>query len=79
VPVRSLSLTELNAERRLLHATLKQYERAFQAQHGRQVTRQEDIAPVANEYRRYKDVKALLAAMDTGTDTVGAEGTAAGK
>ena len=58
----NLSTTQLNEEKRALHAKLKAYEKEFQAQHNRQVTKQEDIAPVSEEYRRYKEVKQLLAA-----------------
>jgi len=58
----NISTAQLHEEKRALHAQLKAYEKDFQAQHNRQVTRQDDIAPVAEEYRRYKEVKQLLAA-----------------
>lgn len=50
-------LARLQEEKRSLHAYLKTYEREFQRTHGRQVMHNEDILPVAEEYRRYKDLK----------------------
>jgi hypothetical protein len=60
----ALTLPQLNEEKRNLHGYLKAYEKTFQKTHNRQVTRQEDIAPVASEYARYKEVKQLLAARN---------------
>ena len=56
-----MSTARLLEEKKNLHAYLKTYERNFQAEHQRPVTKQEDIAPVSGEYRRYKDLKGLLA------------------
>ena len=56
-----MSTVQLLEEKKNLHAYLKTYERNFQVEHQRPVTKQEDIAPVSGEYRRYKDLKGLLA------------------
>jgi hypothetical protein len=61
----TLTLSQLNDEKRNLHLYLKSYEKTFQKTHNRQVIKQEDIAPVANEYQRYKMVKELLAEKAT--------------
>jgi hypothetical protein len=52
---------QLMEEKKNLHAYLKAYEKNFQTEHSRPVTKQDDIAPVAGEYRRYKALKSLLA------------------
>ena len=59
----AVQLQQLNEEKRVLHARLKAYERDFQQQYNRHVTRPEDIAPVSQEYKRYKEVKQILAAQ----------------
>ena len=55
-----VDLAQLQEEKRSLHSYLKNYEREFQRTHGRQVMHNDDILPVANEYRRYKDLKAFI-------------------
>lgn len=47
-------------EKKRLHAYLRQFERAFQKEHGRRVHTAGDILPVDVEYKRYKRVKAQL-------------------
>jgi hypothetical protein len=56
----ALTTLQLVEEKKTLHAYLKTYERDFNRTHGRPVMRQEDIQPVTAEYRRYKELKALL-------------------
>lgn len=56
-----MSTTQLMEEKKNLHAYLKTYERNFQTEHKRPVTKQDDIAPVSSEYHRYKTLKSLLA------------------
>ena len=53
----------LQEEKRQLHLCLKAYEKDFVSRNGRPVTRPEDIAPVAQEYQRYKDLKAAIAGV----------------
>ena len=57
----SQSLSTLQEEKRQLHLNLKSYEKDFVSRNGRPVTRTEDIAPVAQEYQRYKDLKSIIA------------------
>lgn len=54
------SMEALQEEKRNLHAYLKVYERDFNKLHGRPVMKHEDIQPVAHEYQRYKELKALI-------------------
>ena len=56
-----MSTGRLQEEKKNLHAYLKAYEKNFQSSNQRPVTKQEDIAPVAEEYRRYKSLKTLIA------------------
>ena len=57
-----MSTSRLLEEKKNLHAYLKAFEKNFQKSNQRPVTKQEDIAPVAEEYRRYKKtLKTLLA------------------
>jgi len=58
--VNALVVSELQEEKTRLLAALKAYEREFTKQHGRPVTKHEDIAPVSAEYKRYKEIKAIL-------------------
>ena len=55
-----LDLESLQTEKRDLHAYLKAYERDFTRTHGRPVMKHEDIAAVAPEYERYKELKGIL-------------------
>jgi hypothetical protein len=58
--INNLIVAELQEEKRQLLHTLKTYERDFVKQQGRPVTKHEDIAPVASEYKRYKEIKGIL-------------------
>jgi DNA replication and checkpoint protein len=53
-------LTSLKAEQKALYRILKAYENDFVKEHGRQVSQMADICPVASQYRRYKDIKAIV-------------------
>jgi hypothetical protein len=44
------------SEKSKLHAQLRAYEKTFAAKHGRQVASFADIRPVADLYRRYKEL-----------------------
>ena len=62
-----MSTGRLQEEKKNLHSYLKAYEKNFQSANQRPVTKQEDIAPVAEEYRRYKSLKTLLTQRKGGT------------
>lgn len=59
----SADLNRLRAEKAELHQMLRSYERDFYEKHGRQVSSFSDIRPVASQYRRYKEVKRAIAAL----------------
>jgi hypothetical protein len=61
--VNTLDIELLQTEKRDLHCYLKAYERDFTQTHGRQVMKHDDIAPVAREYERYKELKLLLSSL----------------
>jgi len=50
----------LRKSKRDFHIMLKNYERQFKLQHGREVSSPEDIAPVEKEYQKYKEIKKKL-------------------
>ena len=50
----------LKKEKRRLQVRLREYEDRFMEEHGRKVKYHRDIAPVAAEYRRYKEIKNTL-------------------
>lgn len=54
------TLKGLKREKRRLQVRLRDYEDKFMAEHGRKVKYHRDIAPVAAEYRRYKEIKNTL-------------------
>lgn len=60
----SSGLAELRAEKKKLQHFLRDFERGFEKREGRKVRYLKDIAPVAGEYRRYKDLKAVLKEKD---------------
>jgi len=62
-PEAAQDLTQLRAEKSELHHMLRQYEREFYNEQGRQVSSFSDIRPVANQYRRYKEIKRAIAAL----------------
>lgn len=59
----SQDLAALKAEKSHLHQMLRAYERDFYREHNRQVSSFADIRPVAAQYRRYKEIKKAIAAL----------------
>lgn len=59
-------LAALKAEKTQLHQMLRSYEKDFYREHKRQVSSFADIRPVASQYRRYKEIKKAIAAIQTG-------------
>lgn len=59
----SQDLAALKAEKSKLHQMLRSYEKDFFKEHRRQVSSFQDIRPVASQYRRYKDIKKAIAAL----------------
>jgi hypothetical protein len=59
-------LAALKAEKQTLHTMLRSYEKEFYREHKRQVSSFNDIKPVASQYRRYKEIKKSIAAMQSG-------------
>mmetsp|Transcript_26986 Transcript_26986/g.34802 ORF Transcript_26986/g.34802 Transcript_26986/m.34802 type:complete len:689 (-) Transcript_26986:255-2321(-) len=53
-------IENLKRTKRELHIMLKNYERQFKQQHGREVSSPDDIAPVEKEYQKYKEIKRKL-------------------
>lgn len=64
----SQDLTALKAEKGQLHQMLRSYEKDFFREHRRQVSSFADIRPVASQYRRYKETKRAIAALQLGSD-----------
>ncbi|GKZ00324.1 hypothetical protein MPSEU_000985300 [Mayamaea pseudoterrestris] len=56
-------LASLKTEKSQLHQMLRSYEKDFFREHNRQVSSYTDIQPVANQYRRYKDIKKAIASL----------------
>ena len=54
------TIANLRREKRQLQIVLRDYEDKFLRENGRRVKYHRDIAPVANEYRRYKAIKNTL-------------------
>ena len=59
----SQDLAGLKAEKQELHQMLRSYEKDFFKKHKRQVSSFADIKPVAQQYRRYKEIKKAIAAL----------------
>jgi len=59
-------LATLKAEKGRLHQMLRSFERDFFREHQRQVQSFADIRPVAAQYRRYKEIKRAIAALQRG-------------
>lgn len=57
------TLESLRAEKGSLHQMLRGYEKDFFRMHNRQVASFADIRPVANQYRRYKEIKRAIASI----------------
>mmetsp|Transcript_30792 Transcript_30792/g.45157 ORF Transcript_30792/g.45157 Transcript_30792/m.45157 type:complete len:359 (-) Transcript_30792:86-1162(-) len=56
-------MAALRQEKGHLHQMLRTYEKDFYQAHGRQVSSYEDIRPVAQQYRRYKEIKRAINAL----------------
>lgn len=61
------SLTQLTRERNSLRERLHRYQHEFYLQNHRRIRYHRDIAPVEGEYRRYKEVKAEIARLESST------------
>ena len=59
------SLAQLTRERNSLRERLHRYQHEFYLQNHRRIRYHRDIAPVEAEYRRYKEVKAEIARLET--------------
>lgn len=59
----SQDLAALKAEKGQLHQMLRSYEKDFFKEHRRQVSSFADIKPVASQYRRYKEIKKAITAL----------------
>lgn len=62
----SQDLAALKAEKGQLHQMLRSYEKDFFKEHKRQVSSFADIKPVASQYRRYKEIKKAITALQGG-------------
>jgi hypothetical protein len=62
-PLPSQDLSALKVEKGQLHQMLRSYEKDFYKEHKRQVSSFSDIKPVASQYRRYKEIKKAIAAL----------------
>eukprot|EP00594_Rhizosolenia_setigera_P005581 CAMPEP_0178950864 /NCGR_PEP_ID=MMETSP0789-20121207/6891_1 /TAXON_ID=3005 /ORGANISM="Rhizosolenia setigera, Strain CCMP 1694" /LENGTH=1210 /DNA_ID=CAMNT_0020631641 /DNA_START=244 /DNA_END=3876 /DNA_ORIENTATION=+ len=68
-------LENLKAEKTRLHQMLRAYERDFYRDHQRQVNSFADIRPVAGQYRRYKEIKKEIAALQQQEGSSGSSNT----
>jgi len=59
----SQDLPGLKTEKQTLHQMLRSYEKDFYNLHNRQVSCYADIRPVASQYRRYKEIKKQISAL----------------
>ena len=59
----SQDLAALKTEKGKLHQMLRSYEKDFFKEHRRQVSSFADIKPVASQYRRYKEIKKAISAL----------------
>ena len=62
----SQDMSALKVEKGKLHQMLRSYEKDFFKEHKRQVSSFADIKPVASQYRRYKEIKKAIAALQKG-------------
>ena len=53
----------LKTEKQALHQMLRSYEKDFYKKYSRQVSSYADIRPVASQYRRYKEIKKQIVAL----------------
>jgi DNA replication and checkpoint protein len=59
-------LAALKVEKGNLHTMLRSFEKEFFRENRRQVSSFADIKPVASQYRRYKEIKKAIAALQQG-------------
>ena len=64
----SQDLGALKTEKQALHQMLRSYEKDFFKKYNRQVSSYADIRPVASQYRRYKEIKKSIVALQSATD-----------
>lgn len=64
-PTTTPDLAALKTEKQALHQMLRSYEKEFYKKYNRQVSSYADIRPVASQYRRYKDIKKSIAALQS--------------
>jgi len=62
-PAQGQDLQALKTEKQHLHQMLRAYERDFFRINSRQVSSYNDIRPVASQYRRYKEIKKSILAL----------------
>jgi len=62
-PAQGQDLQALRTEKQHLHQMLRAYERDFFRINNRQVSSYNDIRPVASQYRRYKEIKKSILAL----------------
>lgn len=65
-PTPTQDLASLKSEKSRLHQMLRSFERDFFRENQRQVQSFADIRPVASQYRRYKEIKRAIAALQRG-------------
>jgi hypothetical protein len=67
-PSSGQDLGALKTEKHALHQMLRSYEKEFYKKYNRQVSSYADIRPVASQYRRYKEIKKLIVALQPAGD-----------
>lgn len=71
-PTTSSSLSQdlgaLKTEKQTLHQMLRSYEKDFFKKYNRQVSSYADIRPVASQYRRYKEIKKSIVALQSAAE-----------
>jgi hypothetical protein len=65
LPSNDSELAALRSEKASLHTMLRSFERDFFRENQRQVSSFADIRPVASQYRRYKEIKRAIAALQS--------------
>lgn len=58
----------LKTEKQALHQMLRSYEKDFYKKYNRQVSSYADIRPVASQYRRYKEIKKQILALQASSE-----------
>jgi DNA replication and checkpoint protein len=65
LPTNDSELAALRSEKQTLHTMLRSFEKDFFRENQRQVSSFADIRPVASQYRRYKEIKRAIAALQS--------------